>query len=95
MLAGCCSFVLFVLLPSFFLRGLHNPTWILRILSNAGYYLCPAQMPANLLGESFSKELLHPEYGLYLGVLTENLLYAAAAFAVGCLILSRRELRLR
>jgi hypothetical protein len=95
MLAGCVSFVLYVLLPSYAVQGLHNPAWTPRILANALYYLLPARMPVDLLGESFSQQMIRPEYALYLEILTENSLYVVAAFAVGCWILGRRELRLR
>jgi ABC-type transport system involved in multi-copper enzyme maturation permease subunit len=95
MLAGCCSYLLFMLMPHFVAENMRNPSWIRRILAETIYYLSPAQMPANLIGESFSKELLHPEYGLYLGVMTENLLYAVAMFTLGCIIFSRKELKLR
>jgi ABC-type transport system involved in multi-copper enzyme maturation permease subunit len=93
-LAGCCGFLLLIL-PGLVGNALRNPVWIWRMLANAGYYLGPAQMPVNLLHESFSTQLLHPELGLYLEVLGENLFYAIAGFGVGCVIFKRRELRLR
>ena len=77
-LAGCCGF--FITIPPEMVEGgLHNPVWIWRMLANFGYYLGPAQMPSDLINDSFSKDLLHPQIGLYLAVLGENLFYAIAA----------------
>jgi len=95
MLAGCCSYLFFMILPHFIAEGLQDPRWIQKVLAYTLYYLTPAQMPADLLGESFSKQLLHPRYGLYFGILTENLLYAGALFILGSVIFSRKQLRLR
>ncbi len=52
-------------------------------------------MPANLISDSFSKQMLHPRNALYLAVMGENAAYAVAVFAIGCIVFSRRELRLR
>lgn len=63
--------------------------------ARAYYFLAPARMPGNLLREGFSSDLLNPEYGLYLGVLTENLLYGLVLVVVSCAIFTTREVRVR
>jgi ABC-type transport system involved in multi-copper enzyme maturation permease subunit len=93
-LAGCCGFFL-TILPDLVESSLRNPTWIWRMLANVGYYLGPAQMPVNLISDSFSKQMLHPQNGLYLAVMGENAAYAIAVFTIGCLVFRQRELRLR
>jgi ABC-type transport system involved in multi-copper enzyme maturation permease subunit len=93
-LAGCCGFFI-TILPDMVEGGLRNPVWAWRMLANFGYYLGPAQMPADLINDSFAKDLLHPQVGLYLAVMGENLCYAIAVFAIGCAVFNRRELRLR
>ncbi len=52
-------------------------------------------MPGNLLQQGFSSDLLNPEYGLYLGVLAENLLYGLVLVALSCAIFTTREVRVR
>lgn len=93
-LAGGCT-ILLQIMPGMIQPFLQNPRWLVRLPVFAAYYLAPAHMPVNLIGDSFSKQLLHPEYGLYSRVLIENLLYAVALFALGCIAFTRREARLR
>jgi hypothetical protein len=92
--AGFCAFLLQIA-PSLAKDFLHDPKWLVRAPAFAAYYLAPAALPVNLISDSFSRELIHPEYGLYSQVLCENLLYAAAVFALGCVVFGRREPRLR
>jgi ABC-type transport system involved in multi-copper enzyme maturation permease subunit len=92
--AGACA-VLLSMLPAMVSNLTKNPRWFLRLPAIAAYYAGPAQMPINLVSDSFSKQLLHPDYTLYIQVLAENLLYAVAAFTIGCIVFTRRELRLR
>jgi len=82
------------LMPSLARPFLADPRPWVSWLASTGYYLAPAQMPVNLLGTSFDKELLNPSYGLYTQVLVENLLYAAAVMVLGGLVFARREVRL-
>ncbi len=63
--------------------------------ARAYYFLAPARMPGNLLQQGFSSDLLNPEYGLYLGVLAENLLYGLVLVALSCAIFTTREVRVR
>jgi ABC-type transport system involved in multi-copper enzyme maturation permease subunit len=93
-LAGICAFLL-PLLPVLVNPFLGVPNRLLRLPALVIYYLAPARMPADLVAGSFSKELVDPTYGLYAGVLAENFLYAVAAFALGCVLFARRELKLR
>ena len=93
-LAGVITLFL-TFLPSMVEDTLEHPRWIARTLSYAGYYLGPAEMPVDLTAQSFSKELLHPAYGLYGRVLGENLLYTVVVFAIGCAVFARREMRQR
>jgi ABC-type transport system involved in multi-copper enzyme maturation permease subunit len=72
-----------------------HPKWVFKGPAMAIYYLLPAHMPFNLISESLSGQLLKPRYGLYAAVIAENFLYAMVVFAVGCVLLRRRELRLR
>jgi hypothetical protein len=94
LLAGGCA-LLFQIAPGMVKTFLQHPRWLIRLPAYAAYYLAPAKMPVNLIGDSLSKQLIRPEYGLYTQVLIENLLYAAAVFTVGCLIFTRRGTRLR
>ena len=93
-LAGICAFLL-PSLPDLVRLLLRVPSRLLRVPALPIYYLSPAKMPSDLVSGSFSKELVNPTYGLYAGVLAENLLYAVAAFALGCVLFARRELKLR
>ena len=92
--AGVGAFLLPVL-PALVERATANPWWLVKWPATAIYYLMPAKMPSDLVSDSFSKELLNPNYGLYARVLGENALYAVAVFALGCVLFSRRELKLR
>jgi ABC-2 family transporter protein len=93
-LAGFGAFLL-TIIPKMVESGVHHPFWLLRWLATAAYYAAPAAMPDDLVSESLTKELLHPDYALYLQVMGENLLYAAAVFTLACIVFSRRELKLR
>lgn len=92
--AGGCA-VLLQMLPALVKGLIHHPRWFIHAPALAIYYLSPADMPVDLISASLSKQLLHPEFGLYAGVLVENLLYAVVVFALGCVALGRREWRLR
>jgi ABC-type transport system involved in multi-copper enzyme maturation permease subunit len=93
-LAGIVAFLL-PSLPSLADVFIKIPRWFARGPAFVAYYLAPAKMPVNLIGDSFKSEIIHPTYGLYSRVLVENLLYALVVFAIGCAIFSRRELKLR
>ncbi len=93
-LAGAIALLL-PTVPLFLSDVLKHPNGAVRLLANVGYYIAPAKMPVDLLSQSFSKELIHPAYGLYSRVLAENVLYAVALFAIACVIFARREIRLR
>jgi Cu-processing system permease protein len=58
------------------------------------YYVAPAAMPVALLQRSFGAPLLAPRHGLYALVVAENVLYGVAVLLVGCLVFTRREIRL-
>jgi hypothetical protein len=83
------------MLPALVQGFTHHPRWFVSAPAIAIYYLSPADMPVNLIGASLSKQLLHPQFGLYGGVLAENFLYGVMVFALGCVALGRREVRLR
>jgi ABC-type transport system involved in multi-copper enzyme maturation permease subunit len=87
--------LLLTFLPSMVEETLKHPSWTARALSYVAYYIAPASMPESLSGQSFSKELLHPAYGLYARILGENALYAIVVFAIGCALFARRETRMR
>jgi hypothetical protein len=92
--AGVIAYLLPVL-PGIAGLLLGNPSWFVRLPMLAIYYVSPAMMPVDLVGDSFSKELMEPQYGLYARVLVENLLYAIAVFALACAVFGRREVKLR
>ncbi len=94
MAAGIVTLVL-TILPAMSGDTLKHPNWFARALSYAGYYLGPAQMPVDLTGESFTKQLVHPDYGLYARVMGENALYAVVVFAIGCMLFARRDVKQR
>jgi Cu-processing system permease protein len=93
-LAGVLTFLLSVL-PGIGHTAIQDPRWLHRLPALIGYYLGPAQMPINLLEESFSKERLHTDYWLYLRVLGENVLYVIAVLIVATFFFRRREVRVR
>ena len=92
--AGALTLFL-TILPMLVQKAMDHPSWILRGLANAAYFLSPAQMPVQLIASSFSKQLLHPNYFLYWQVLAENSLYTGAVLMLACAIFKKRELRLR
>ena len=93
-LAGIIAFLL-TMLPNLVEGAIRNPRWFYRIPALIAYYLGPAQMPVNLMEESFAKERLHGDYWLYLRVLAENSLYFVAVLVIASFIFRRREIRIR
>ena len=93
-LAGSCTLLL-SFLPMIAKNWMEHPNPLLRVLAFAGYYIGPAHMPVDAISASFSREMLAPDYGLYAGVLLENVFYAVVVFAIGCVLFSHREPRLR
>jgi len=73
----------------------NDPNQFVRLLAVGEYYLFPATMPVNLISSSFGSGMLSPDYGLYAQVLLENVFFAGVAFAIGCMVFSRRELPMR
>jgi len=92
--AGAITFVL-TILPTMVKESMGHPLWYYRIPSFFAYYIAPARMRADLIGDSLKKEMVDPKYFLYSQVLLENLLYTGAVLLIACLIFKRRELRLR
>ena len=92
--AGAITFVL-TIVPLMVKDTMGHPNWIWRTLSTLGYYLAPAHMRVDLIGDSFKKEMVDPKYFLYGQVMLENLLYTGAVLLVACVIFRQRELRLR
>lgn len=74
---------------------LRHPHWALKGLAAAVYYLGPAQMPTDLLADSFERELLQPDYSLYARVIVENVLYSMTLLLAGCILFSRQEIKLK
>jgi ABC-type transport system involved in multi-copper enzyme maturation permease subunit len=93
-LAGALTYLLSIL-PLIARGAIHDPRWLHRVPALIGYYLGPAQMPVNLMADSFAKESLHTDYSLYLRVLAENLWYTIAIFVIAIILFRRRELRVR
>lgn len=92
--SGVIAFLLPVL-PGIAGLLLGNPSWFVRLPMPGIYCVSPAVMPVDLIGDSFSKEFMEPQYGLCARVLAENLLYAIAGFALACVVFGRREVTLR
>ncbi len=82
-------------IPNMFEILLRHPHWALKGLASAVYFLSPAQMPTDLLADSFERELLQPDYSLYARVLVENFLYSMTVLLAGCILFSRREIKLK
>ena len=82
-------------IPNMIESLLRHPHWALKGLAVAGYYLSPAQMPTDLLADSFERELLQPDYALYARVIVENILYAMTFLLAGCILFSRQEIKLK
>lgn len=72
-----------------------HPHWALKGLAAAVYHLCPAQMPTDLLADSFEREPLQPDYSLYARVIVENVLYSMTVLLAGCILFSRQEIKLK
>ena len=72
-----------------------HPHWALKGLAAVVYYLSPAQMPTDLLADSFEREPLEPDYSLYARVMVENVLYSMTVLLAGCILFSRREIKLK
>jgi len=94
LLAGTGAFLL-QFLPSMAEKTIKNPELIVHLPAAAVYYAAPAQMPVDLVHQSFNLELLHPDYALYCQVLGENLLYAVVVFVIAGVVFARRELPMR
>ena len=92
--AGSLAFFL-TLLPSLVRHTAEHPNLALRWLSRLAYFLSPARMDQDLLGQSFDRELLNPDYSLYAQVLAENLLYTLVVMVVGCVVFTRRDVPLK
>ena len=72
-----------------------HPHWALKGLAATVYYVSPAQMPTDLLADSFARELLEPDYFLYARVIVENVLYSMTVLLAGCILFSRQEIKLK
>lgn len=91
-LAGVAS--LFVtILPGMVAERLHHPDLLWRFVSYATLYLCPAEMPAELL--DLDKSILVPDFRLYLKVMTENVAYVVVVFGLACAAFSHRDAPLK
>jgi len=66
--------ILMLSLGSMFNSYLDNPNFLLRMLAYVTYYLSPAQMPLDLIGTSYSKTFVDPDYALYIKIVVENFL---------------------
>ena len=93
-LAAVLAFLLSIL-PAIAHNAVNDPRPLHRIPALIGYYVGPAQMPVNLVEESFSKSQLHTDYFLYARVLGENALYVIAALLIAAFFFRRREIRVR
>ncbi|HJQ83574.1 MAG TPA: ABC transporter permease subunit [Candidatus Binatia bacterium] len=91
-LAGLVAATLYSL-PALVQQYVGSPVAVQRVLASTAYFLGPAQMPDGIVG-NVGREVLDPQYGLFAAVLGENLLYAATLLLLGCLVFSRREIRL-
>jgi ABC-type transport system involved in multi-copper enzyme maturation permease subunit len=92
--AGACAMILSIA-PELVGKMTNDPRWYLKAPAYFAYYLGPADMPIDLVGESFSKQALNPDYALYTQVLIENLVYTLVVFTLAAALFSRKELRLR
>jgi ABC-type transport system involved in multi-copper enzyme maturation permease subunit len=93
-LAGALT-ILVQMLPEFIADATRNPQWAVRFSAIAAYYVAPSVMPGDLVAESFTKQMLQPDYALYYQVLAENFLYALVFFTLACAVFTHRELKLR
>ncbi len=84
-----------MILPGLVRTVMAHPRWWARLPARIGYYIAPAQMPGNLISDSFSKEALDGSYWTHAQVLAENALYVAVALMLASIIFARREIRVR
>lgn len=83
--------ILLMNLPTFF-SSIHPALSFLKTLA---VYLSPADVPADLISAGLSRELLNPDYFLYVRIFIENLGYGACVFVLGALIFSRRDVAVK
>lgn len=95
MAAGLITFLLYLLSS---LRGVlaNVGSWIVKLISEAVYFLAPAELPEMPFIGSLSKASLEgSQFALISGVLLENFMYAIALFLIAALIFGRREILVR
>jgi ABC-type transport system involved in multi-copper enzyme maturation permease subunit len=93
-LGGAGAFLLSIV--AVLTRGsLDHPRAVIRVLAWIGYYVAPAHLPVDAIEDSMGRQLIDPDYTLYVEVLLENVLYSAVLLIGGCVVFDRRELRLR
>ncbi len=83
------------MLTGVIVQGVDLPFAWARLPARAYYFLAPARPPGDLMQQGFSSDLLNPEYGLYVGVLAENMLYGLVLVVLSCVIFTTREVRVR
>jgi ABC-type transport system involved in multi-copper enzyme maturation permease subunit len=64
-----------------------------RTIASILYFIIPAGMPVDLIGASFGKVMLNPNYSLYSRGMFENLSYGTFALMLACSVFSRREIQ--
>lgn len=80
---------------SVIVRAVDHPALWVRLPARLVYFLAPARAPGNMMMQGLQVDLLRPEYGLHAAVVVENVLYGLALLALGCIVFTVREVRLR
>ena len=82
-------------LPMFTAYLEHHPNHFYAFVALAARTVAPARLPESLLENGLLKGLTNPDYGLYVEVLVENVLYACVAVLAGALAFRRREIAVK
>lgn len=93
-IAGGATLML-ALVTGMIVRWVDAPWTAVRWLAQGYYFLAPAQMPGNLMSQGLSVDLLNPDYGVYFAVIFENVVYGLVLVVLGCVIFTKREVRVR
>jgi ABC-type transport system involved in multi-copper enzyme maturation permease subunit len=90
-LGGGITFILFILRNLF--GGLtESSSSFAEYLGYVLYYLLPANSNDDMVRNGILDNLLNPEYGYYLSIITENFAYAGLLFFAGTLLYQKKDI---
>lgn len=88
---GGLAFILWTLSSQF--EGLMESSFAsIRVIGTALFYLSPALIDQNLIENGILDNVIDPSFGLYWGVIAENILYAVLIFYIGAIIYKKKDI---